>query len=369
MGASYRLVVDGKEYTHASGVVIKIDCEERREKSAITTLTAELLDPEWHDSKSIFAQTKDPAFTEVPVKLYLAKAGESRADQVLVFDGKLTTMAVGYPERRVLTLTAHDKSIDARRKKTLNTFKGKNAVQVAQAIARGYGFTVDTSQVDDLIAGLVVREIDNGLTPNLSDWDHLQRALSADGFVAVVRGTKLHVIRAPSVVYATTMERGKFPVTSLNVTIQHVRGPGKQGDVRGSGAWMDSTGTSRAVKGTDAKAADKENAPARTGRAPIAGAATKSGGMPSIEDIDGNKPDAVVKYLRQRKDAAQLTLMAAPDLTVLNSVKLKGWGGKVDGTWFVEAVRNSIVGDGSSALTNVSLVRGASDGAKKGALL
>lgn len=369
MGASYKLVVDGTEYTNASGVVARIESEERREKHSITTLTAELLDPEWHAAGSAFGKIKDPAFSNVPVKLYLAKAGEARANQVLVFDGKLTTIGVGYPERRSLTLVAHDESIDARRRKSMRVFKGKNAVQVAQAIAREYGFKVDTSQVDELIAGLVVREVDSGITPSLSDWDHLQRSLSADGFVAAVKGKTIHVTRAPSVAYATTFHRGRFPVISLNVSIQHVRGPGKQGDVRTSNVFFDGASTDKALRGTDAKRGDKEQAEARTGRRPVGGAAHSSDAKSHAEDMDGSNPKHTVEWLRKRKDSAQLTIYPAPDLSVLNNVRLADFGAKVDGTWFVESVKHTIAGGDANAVTAVGLVRGASPGALKGAQL
>lgn len=365
MGAAYKLVVDGTEYTNDSGVVARIESEERREHHAITTLTAELIDPKW----DIFSKVKDPAFDNIVVKLYLAKAGDARSQQVLVFDGKLTTMAVGYPERRTLWLTAHDNSIDARRQKSFKTFKGKNSVQVAKSIASLYSFAFDTSQVTDSLANLILREVDMGLNPNLSDWDHLQRALAADGMVAHVKGTKLYVTQAPSVVYATTFSRDRFPVISLNVTVQHVRGPGAQGDVKGSTVAFDGKGTQRAIKGADAKAADKEKASSRTGRRPIGGAATTSNNATHIEDLDGNKPEKVVDFLRKRKDSAQLVLLPTPDLSVLNNVRLSDWGGKVDGTWFVEGVKSTIVGGDGSATTTVSLMRGASPGAKKGAKL
>ncbi len=113
MGSAYRLEIDGKAYTHESGVVARIECEETRDKHSLTTLTAELIDPDW----SLFGKIKDPCFTNVPVLLSLAKAGDTRTQLQNVFDGKVTTLAVGYPERRTLTITAHDKSIDARRKK------------------------------------------------------------------------------------------------------------------------------------------------------------------------------------------------------------------------------------------------------------
>lgn len=364
MGAAYKLVVDGAEYTHESTTVARIESEETRDKHSITTLTAELIDPAW----DIFSKVKDPAFDDVPIKLYLAKAGEARSQQVLVFDGKLTTMAVGYPERRTLTITAHDRSIDARRQKSFKTFKGKTSLQVAESIAKAYGFSFDTSQVSSILAGLVAREVDIGLNPHLSDWDHVQRALAADGMVAHVKGKKLYVTQAPSVLYGTTFTKDRFPVISLNVTIQHVRGPGGQGDVRGS-VFMDGKGTLQALKGADAKAGAKEKAEARTGRRPIGGAATSSNKATHIEDLDGNKPEKVVAFLRKRKDSAQLVTLPCPDLSILNNVKLSGWGGKVDGTWFVESVKNTIVGGDGSAVTTVGIMRGASPGAKKGAQL
>lgn len=362
MSGSYRLVVDGKDYTPESGVVVSIATEESRERRAISVLTAELLDPNWSSNGSIFAKTKDPAFDNVPIKLYLSKAGEARTQQQVVFDGKLTTMAVGYPERKTLTLTCHDNSIDARRNKTLKAFGNKTGVQVAEAIAKRYGFEIDTTQIASNLAKLTQRRMDLGYNPKLSDWDHLQRALAADGFVAHVKGKKLHVTQAPSVVYGTVFYRDRFPVVSLNVTIQHVRGPGGQGDVRGA-VFMDGRGTQAARRDAEAK---REKSTAQTGRMSVAGAATKSGNTQAIEDIDGNKPEAVVEYLRKRKDAAQLTILAAPDLSVINNVQLRDWGGKVDGTWFCETVRHTIAGEGS-ALTIAGLMRGASQGAKKGA--
>ncbi len=364
MGSAYRLEIDGTAYTHESGVVARIESEETRDKHSLTTLTAELLDPDW----SLFGKIKDPCFTNVPVKLSLAKAGDTRSQLQNVFDGKVTTLAVGYPDRRALVITAHDKSIDARRKKSLNTFKGKTSVQVAQAIARNYDFEVDTSQISANLSKLVARSVDIGYNPRHSDWDHLQRALSADGFVAHCKGRKLWITQAPSVAYGTVFYKDRFPVISLNVTIAHVGRPGGQGDIRGAIAF-EGKGTQTALKGADAKEAAKEKASAKTGRMGVAGAATKSGNMPSIEDIDGNKPEYIVDYLRKRKDSAQLVILPAPDLSVLNNVSMRGWGGKVDGTWFVESVKHTVVGGDASSVTAVGLMRGASPGAKKGASL
>lgn len=365
MPIAYKLTVDGKSYGPESGVVARIECEERREKNSITTLTAEFIDPEW----KMFGEIKDPAFTEVPVELHLQKAGEARAAQTLCFQGKVTTLSVGYPDRRTLIITAHDKSIDMRRRKTLNTFKGKTSVQVASAIARAYDFEMDTSQIADLIPGLVLREVDSGVTPNLTDWDHLQRSLSADGFVAVMRKNKIHVTRAPSVAYGAMFHKDQFPVISFNVSVQHVRGPGKQGDVHSS-VWMEGSGERRAIQGAqDKKRADKEKADSRTPRRPVAGAEHSTSTKSHAEDDKGSNPAATVEQLRKRKDSAQLIIFPAPDLSVLNNVRLADWGAKVDGTWFVESVKHVVEGGDSSAVTAVGLVRGASPGALKGAQL
>jgi phage protein D len=363
VGSAYKLEIDGKAYTHESGVIARIESEESRDKNRVTTLVAELIDPEWE----LFGKVKDPAFSNVPVKLYLAKAGDTRTNQQLVFDGKATTLAVGYPDRRTFTVTAHDNSIDARRNKAFKTFKGKTSVQVAKSICDQYGFEMDTSQITANLAKLVTRSVDIGLNPRHSDWDHLQRALAADGLVAHVKGKKLWVTQAPSVVYGTVFYKDRFPVVSLNVTISHVRGPGGGGDVKSSQVFMEDKSTLSAVSGTDAKQAAKEKATAKTGRTSVAGAATKSGNMPSIEDIDGNKPDYIVNYLRKRKDTAQMVILAAPDLSVLNNIQMRGWGGKVDGTWFAENVKHIIAGGEGGTVTAVSLMRGPSPGAKKGA--
>ncbi len=362
MAGGYKLVVGDREYTHADGVIARIESEERREKHSVCVLSAEFLDPQW----DLFGKTPDPAFSNVDVKLYLAKAGEARSQQVLCFDGKVTTLAVGYPDRRALTITAHDKSVDARRNKTLQVFKNKSSAQIAEAMCKVYGWELDTRQVASEIARLVTRRVDLGFNPKLNDWDHMQRALAADGLVAHMRGKKVYVTRAPSVQYGTIFNKDQFPVVSLNVTIQHVRGPGGQGDVKGN-VYMDGRGTQQALSGSHAKDAAKEKATARTGRMTVAGASTRSGNIPAIEDIAGNKPEFIVDYLRKRKDAAQLVILSAPDFSLLNNARLQGWGGKVDGTWFAESVKHAIAGDGP-AQTTIGLMRGASDAAKKGAV-
>lgn len=362
MPQAYSLKLDGKEYTHDSGLIAQISYEEHRDKKRVTTLQAEFLDPQW----ALFGKIKDPAFSNVPVELYLSKAGQTREQKIKVFDGKLTALAVGYPDRRTLTVTAHDKSIDARRQKTFKVFKGKHGVHIAESIAKAYDLEIDASDITSLLGNIKTREVDIGLGPNLSDWDHMVRALAADGFTAHVRHSKLIISQSPSVRYATTFYRDRFPVVSLNVTVNHVRGPGKGGDVRGT-TWMDGQGTAKAVKGSDAKEAAKESAGSRTHRRPIGGAATSTAGAHS-EDLDGNKPENTVAYLRKRKDQAQMVLLASPDLTVMNNVMLSGWGGKVDGTWFLETVRHQVSGDGG-AMTTVGMMRGASSGAKKGANL
>ncbi len=358
----YSLKLDNKEYTHDSGIVAEISYEEHRDKARITTLQVSMLDPNW----DLFGKIKDPAFSIVPVELSLAKAGQTREQKVKVFEGKVTALSVGYPDRRVLTVTAHDKSIDARRQKSYKVFKGKHGVHVAEAIAKQYDLEIDTSNIVAELSKMKPREVDIGIGPWLSDWDHMTRALAAHGFTAHVKGKKLIISESPSVRYPDIFYKDQFPVVSLNVTVNHVRGPGHGGDVSGT-TWMDGQGTSRALKGADAKEGSKEKAGARTHRRPVGGAATSTTGS-HTEDLDGAKPENVVKYLRQRKDQAQMVLLASPDLTVMNNAKLSGWGAKVDGTWFLESVKHMVSGD-TGAMTHVSMLRGTSQGAKNGASL
>ena len=324
------------EFTPESGRVVSIESTLKIEHHRISTLVAKIHDPDW----SIFNSLPDPAYADVPIKLFASRAGSSDMSEYPRFDGKVTELQIGYPAESTLTVTAHDKSVDARKEKQYRTLRGLTSVQLARQIAKVYGFSVDAST--EALAVTTTKAIHHSM--GLTDWDFLGRALSADGLelhwdihkkaIVIRKGTDLE--------YPTRIVRGQPPVVRLEVRIMHIGGPGKGGDV--NVATHETGGTELSVSGILARAAKGEKATKVTHRMPI-GIGSSTTGAHSEDARKGSPWSPSVDLKRKRKDTATLTCPLLPDLTLSHRIRLEGWGGKVDGLWEPESVRDVIAGN------------------------
>jgi len=341
-----------------------LDVELKKDKRRLSVATLRIHDPQWNARPvaSLFNALPDPAYSDVPVKIWLAPPGAPRSPTSLVFEGKVTSLQPAFPAPSLLTIVATDRSIDARKQAQLRTFKNKSSTQIAEAIAKDYGFDVDLD-VGDVQPKQRTVDIGYGASVGsgrLSDWDHLVRALASDGLEVWMRGSTLVVRRTQSTAYPSTFRHGDPNIISFVPMIEHVHGPGAGGDLKNTVAFQD-RGTKQAVTGTGAAAKAAEAAGARTHRTPVAGQKTGTDGT-HAEDIPVGWTN-VATQLSRRKDTATLILTATPDLYLTHTVSIAGWGGKCDGAWYPEGIRHAVVG-AAAATTTVSLHRkGSSAGA------
>lgn len=343
--------------------VIGIDVDLRKEGKRISTMTMRLHDPRsggrWHP---IFTDLPDPAFADVPVKVYLPKPTESQAASRLVFDGKMTSLQPSYPAPSELTVVAHDRSIDARLKASYDTFKNKNSQAIANIIAQRYGWMVDASDLVGIV--LTQRLISIGMggvgRGALSDWHHVSRALAADGLELYVTTNKtLKIRKSSSTAYPHTFTPDDDLLVSFQPMINHVGGPGQGGQSK-MPLPAGNKGTALSTVGPNKGETDAEGADATKHRAHPQGPASTSRGVHT--ESTGNDSGPAVQR-RKRKDEASMTTRALPDLGLQHLLSFSGWGGKIDGTWHLAGVRHTIPGTGD-ALSHLSLTRepsGASD--------
>ena len=346
-------------FTDDAGVptrVSQIDCELKRDHKRISTLTVKITDPAWvsRPRDALFNALPDPAWQDVPVKLWLAPPSAPRSPTVLVFDGKLTSLQPAFPAPTLLTLVATDRSIDLRREGRLRTFKNKTSVQLAQAIANEYGYTVQ-ADTGDVVPKQ--RAIDIGFGGSvggakLSDWEHLVRALAGDGLLAHMEGSTLVIKRTQDVLYPYTFRHGDPRVISFVPMIEHVHGPGDGGSTKTVAAF-DRNGNvatvAAAVSGT-----------VRTHRGPVEGQPTGSSGA-HAEIVPVGWTNAATQ-LAKRKDTATLTLVMSPDIKLVHQVGVQGWGVKCDGPWFVETVKHTFASAGAVMQTVLTLKRAGQTG-------
>jgi hypothetical protein len=358
------------EFTHETGNVIDIIAEKKKDTNRIGNLQARIEDPGW----KIFSELPDIAYWNVPIKLYFTAPGTFTRVPVLAWQGKLTQLQAGYPSTETITLTAHDKTIDARRKATHKTFKNLKSTQIAKKIADSYGWSFEDA------SGRVLENVAIDYGPELSEWDHLCRALRADGLYPVFHNDTLSIQHTPTKVYASTFQRGEPPVIKLDVTISHIRGPGQGGDKRGRNAF-DPTGSPTqgsteysiySIPGfpnlyedsvTNPYYIKLQNAEHVTHRRPVRGASTKSTGA-HAEDRQGAKWSNKVDTTRRRKDSATLLCVGLPDIELDKVVNINGWGAKTDGTWYIDGISH-IVGGAEYPTTTLSLTRTNSKSARK----
>jgi hypothetical protein len=357
-----------KILTNADNQVRQISVALKKEKGRSSYLTAEVFDPRWE----LFDKLPDPAFHDVPVRLYMPPLKAPQSPPILVFDGMITTLDENFPDWR-FTIVAHDKSFKARLNAAQRVVRNKNSVQAAQELARRYGLTVEIGQdvLDDVAnRKIIARAVDISIPATaalaMSDWQQITRMLESDGLRGYMKGRTLIVEKQPRKTYKKKITPAD--TTSLNVRIQHVRGPGHGGNI-----------INPAFEGTDSQKAvfaaqgaliqDFVNSmtagQARTHRKPV-------GGRPA--NHDGSHAEAAaakwtnkVTRMAGRKDEAQWTGDLTPDLFPDYYVTMSGWGAKVNGDWEIEEVNHILVPGDNGAQTTMKLVRGASKQAAKSA--
>ena len=336
--------------------ILSVECELKKEKQRISFLTARISDPD----RKIFNELPDPAYADVPVSFYMGKPGNPDAPATLVFAGKLTRMDTGWPDNKSLTVAAHDYSIEMRRKKRIKRFTNLTSAEFAKKVADEYGLELE--QDTNILGGLVRRVSVVALAPAQSDWDAMTAALATDGIeVYADKHRKIKLRKAASVQYGTTITPD-VPLFRLEGSIEHIRGPGKGGDIQTSQVALENAGTIKAL--IDARPAGsapltvaqvqaeirEQRATKREGRNPVHGVGSSNGAH--SEDGQGVKWSPQVDLLKKRKDS--LTIVSPPlhDISLRNLVKLSGWGPKLDGLWEPETIHHVLVpADGFSSTT------------------
>lgn len=345
-----------------SGNVQGIAVELKRDKQRLSTATVRIHDPAWprQPRESIFNQLPDPAFFDVPIKIYLAPPGNLRVPTTPVFDGKLMSLQPSFPGPSSLTIVGNDKSIDARKKSTYKTYRNLTSVQLAQKIADSYGYTIEQS-----LGSITpkVRAVDIGMAPSisgagLSDWDHLTRALDADGLELVVHGSTLKIRQHATSTYRTTIRPGMATILSVRPQITHV---GTGGGNVSKPVTLQTAGTSTALTGVEAGEASLYQSTQRTHREPLQCSADES--VTSAEGRDGSAWSNRANLTRKRKDTCALQMTSTPDITLDHVLVFDGWGGKVDGEWSIESISHAVIGEAGTS--TFSLIRGASTGGLK----
>lgn len=325
--------------------ILSIECELKKEKQRISHLTARLSDVD----RKIFNELPDCAYADVPLALYMGPPDNPDAQSVLVFSGKITSMLSGWPEGQSLTIAAHDYSLDIRRKRRLKKFSNLTSVEFAKKVADEYG--IELEQDTGLLGSLSRRMSAVSLAPSASDWDVMTAALAQDGLeVYADKGKKIKIRQSAKIQYAKTITPDT-PLFRVECGIEHIRGPGKGGDVQTSQVAFENNGTVKSATG----AAAKGNATKREGRHPSMSVGSSSGAH--SEDGQGVKWSPQVDLLRKRKDS--LTIVAPPlhDISLRNLVKLSGWGPKMDGLWEPEAISHVLVPADGFSMTTIKAQR------------
>lgn len=333
------------KFTPESEVVLDASINLAKEAKRISNLSVKLRDPRANGQVWPLANAlPDPAFADVPVRFYLSKPGESQAASKLIFDGKMTSLQPGWPAPSELTIVAHDRSLDMRLQANYRTVKNKTGVQLAQAIASAYGYTVDTSQLGSIV--LTQRLIDMGLSGVgrgvVSDWNHLARALAIDGLELYVKGKSIFVRKSAQTTYPQTFRPDDGVVCTFSPTVNHVGGPGTGGQSK-TPVPGGNKGTTTSVTGTAKRETDAEKADATTHRTTPQGPSSSMTGA-HTEGTGTNAGPAAQS--RKRKDEADLTLWALPDLGLQHTVTMGGWGKKFEGAWHVVSVSFQVAGSG-----------------------
>jgi phage protein D len=352
-------------WTGESETVQTVNIELHREHKHISCMTVQLWDPRNGGANGqmwpIYNALPDPAFADIPCKVSLAKPDGGPSTLTTVFDGKVTSLQAGYPGPSHTTLVAHDKSISARLQARYKTYKGKTSVQIAQQIAKDYGYDVDVSALVGLT--LTQRAIDLGASTMgigaFSDWNHLVRALAVDGLELYVKGKTLHVRQTAVSLYPTVFTPDDGRVIQLDVQTNHVCGPGAGGQAK-SAMPGGNKGSTLAATGSTAQEAIKEGSTATTHRTPPQGAKQ---GHTGAHTESSRSLTAYAGQRRRRKDVVTMQLGLTPDIGMQHLIQLKGWGLKIDGAWYIETITHSLLGNAGT--TQLHLTNKPSDAARQ----
>lgn len=368
MSLAYRLVVTSAvplrpfSWTGDSEVVQSIDLNLHKDHHAISTLTARLADPKVGNKQwPLYNALPDPAFANVPVVLSIADPNFGPSSIKQVFSGKLASLQPGYPGPSHTTMVAHDHSLTARMQARYNTYKGLKSTQLAARVAKDYGYALDLSDMVGIV--LVQRAIDVGMSSlgdgSFSDWRHLSRALAADGLELYFVGKTLHIRQIAKLVYPITFSPDDGNVLTLEITTNHVAGPGAGGQSK-TPMPGGSKGVTNSATGSVATEAIKEGSTAVTHRLPPQGAGASHTGAhtESPGSLNGHAAQQ-----RRRKDEGTLVLRLSPDIELKHVIPLKGWGQKIDGNWFIQSINHSITG--GAGTTTLQLTNAPSKGGLK----
>jgi hypothetical protein len=351
------------KFTPEGDVIISVDVDLRKEDRHISLATIRIRDPRANGQMWPMCNAfPDPAFQDIPVRVYLAKPGESQAASKLIFDGKVTSLQPGWPAPSQVTVVAHDRSIDLRLQAKYRTIKNKTSVALAQQIASDYGYTVDVSQLGSIV--LTQRLVDMGFggvgRGTFSDWNHIARALAVDGLELYVKGKVIAIRRLAQTAYPRTFRPDDGFVTEFQPTVNHVSSPGAGGQTKAPQPGG-TKGTALATTGVNKSETDAEKADATTHRKHPQGPASTSKGAHTESTGDNSGP---ASQRRKRKDEASLTLYALPDLGLQHRIVMGGWGQKFDGNWHVVDMRFQIAGNGPT-MQHLRLSREPQGGALK----
>lgn len=350
-------------FTPESNQVQSITVTLQKEGKRISTGIVRLTDKKdagqyWPIANSL----PDPAFADIPTRIYLAKSNEGQSAAKLVMDGKASSYQAGYPGPSFTSVVAHDRSLDLRLRAVYRTFKNKTSVQVAQAIAQEYGFAVDLSELADAVTTQRAVEMGAGGVGYgaLSDWHHITRALAIDGLELYTKGKKIAVRKSAQAIYPVTFKPSDDNTISLEVIINHVWSPGHAGQSK-TALPAGSKGTIQSTTGSAKTVVDDQSADATMHRFPPQGAKASNKGAHTESVGDQIGP---ASQHRKRKDEATLTIPLDPAIGLHHLLNLSGWGGKFDGLWNVLTHKMEVSGGGPS-LSVLTLQRGPSNADRK----
>lgn len=298
----------------------------------------------------------DPAFTDVPMRFFMTEAG--RNAPTLVWSGIVTRLAPHYPEED-LELVGHDKSILMRRNAKLRALKKLTPVEAAKKIAAEYGIDCDIDIGDvSMRARAMMMSFPGFGKESWSDWGFVKAMLLSSGLTCHVLDDKMYIRQTAVDLYPVTFRPGDGRFINFGCSINHVHGPGSQGNVSGPVAFEEK-GTVKALQGTGAKiASGMKGGTAFTPRRLLGGATGDA--KESIEDTAAPFSNDVVRR-QGRKDDGTLTLNPTPGIALHHLVDIAGCSKKADGRWEVMGVKHSLV-PSSESNTTVLLARGLSKG-------
>jgi len=337
--------------TSQDRAIASVTCDMRKEeKRDLSFLEIKMRDPL---SRALDA-IPDPSFADVPMRFYMTEPG--RDQPTLTWEGIVTRLEPSIPEYD-LVIVGHDKSIKMRRNAKIRAFKKMTPVDAAKKIASEYGLESDIDVGDiSLKTRAFMMSFPGFGKESFSDWDFIKAQLSSVGLTSHVHKGKMYVRQTAVEIFPISFRPGDGRFIGLKASINHVKGPGDNGNVSGTVAF-ESSGTVKALKGVNAQiAAKQQGGSAKTPRSMLGGAT----GDAQEGNADTSSPYVNLVVKRQgRKDDATLTLNPTPGLYLHHLVDIQGCAAKIDGKWEVMGVKHVLVPE-SEETTTVLLARGVS---------